>query len=263
MSLEIQKETVEVENTEDSTENQQQITDVFPLYSAILIACLVIVSGVQFIVDSQDKEYDGYKSVLLAGFLKKAFVDGQYWRSLTSGVLHSGIAHLLFNSYAVYVFGKPFETLSNRSHLIIVFLLAVIGGDVLSLIFVPEGVSVGASGGIIGLLGYLTVYAFKRRQILSSALLKNLLINIGLIAFFGLVVMKNTDNYAHLGGFLAGAIYGLFQISSDVYKDPRIVSKTTDFAGKIALGILFAICLFSILIMFEVIKITMLESYLQ
>ncbi len=263
MSFEYTKEAEEAENIEEQTENRQQITDVFPLYSAILIACLVIVSIVQFIVDSQDKEYAGYKSVLLAGFLKKAFVEGQYWRSLTSGVLHSGIAHLFFNSYAVYVFGKPFETLSNRSHLIIIFLLAVVGGDILSLIFLPQGNSVGASGGVIGLLGYLTVYAFKRRQILSSAFLKNLLINIGLIAFFGLVVMQNIDNYAHLGGFLVGAIYGLFQVSSDVYQDPRIVSKTTDFAGKVALGVLFAVCLFSILIMFEVIKITLPESYLQ
>lgn len=263
MSFEYTKEAEEAENIEEQTENRQQITDVFPLYSAILIACLVIVSIVQFIVDSQDKEYAGDKSVLLAGFLKKAFVEGQYWRSLTSGVLHSGIAHLFFNSYAVYVFGKPFETLSNRSHLIIIFLLAVVGGDILSLIFLPQGNSVGASGGVIGLLGYLTVYAFKRRQILSSAFLKNLLINIGLIAFFGLVVMQNIDNYAHLGGFLVGAIYGLFQVSSDVYQDPRIVSKTTDFAGKVALGVLFAVCLFSILIMFEVIKITLPESYLQ
>ena len=54
--------------------------------------------------------------------------------------------------------------LSNRAHLAIVFLLSAIGGGILSLVSQPDGISVGASGGIVGLIGYLAVYAFRRRQ---------------------------------------------------------------------------------------------------
>jgi membrane associated rhomboid family serine protease len=257
MSLQYEKEVEDIDEQPEQNEQNQVVYEVFPLYSAILIGCLVAVSVVQFLVDSQDKLFEGSKSILLAGFVKPLFVDGQYWRILTGGVLHAGIAHIFFNSYAIYVFGKPFETLSNRSHLIIVFLLSVIGGGILSLIFLPEGVSVGASGGVLGLLGFLVVYAIKRRKILPSSFLKNLLINVGLTAFLGLVVMTRIDNYAHLGGFLTGAAYSFIQVSGDIHTDPRIVNPITNLISKFALGVLFLICLFSILVIFEVIKIAL------
>jgi membrane associated rhomboid family serine protease len=261
MSLQYQTENEETQETDNNIPVKQNPTEDHPLYSFILIGCLVAVWLVQFYVDSQDKTYDGYKSIVLAGFVKQLFNDGQYWRILTAGVLHSGIAHLFFNSYALYVFGRPFEFLSNRSHLPIVFLLSVIGGNLLSLLFMPEGVSVGASGGIIGLLGYLTAYAFVRRKILDSSFIKNLLINIGLIAFFGLVVIRQTDNFAHLGGFLTGATYGLIQVSDDVYKNPRVAAKTTGLIGKAAFVIIFLTCLFSILVMFEVVHISIPQDF--
>lgn len=264
MSLDYQTEAEEIKEAESEPQVQyKQVKDIFPLYSAILIVCLVIVTLVQFWVDSQDKTFGGDKSILYAGFVKPLFSEGQYWRILTGGVLHSGFPHLFFNSYATYVFGKPFETLANRSHLLIVFLLSVIGGGILSLIFLPNGISVGASGGVIGLLGYLTVYAIKRRKILNPAFLKNLFINIGLIAFFGLVVMRQVDNFGHLGGFITGALYGFVQVSPDIYEDPRESLKITEILGKVAIGILFLVCLFSILVMLGVIKIYIPESILQ
>lgn len=257
MSLEIQNEIEE--NADERAENFQQNTTPFPLYTSILIGCIVLVAVVQFLVDSQDKTFSGNKSIVFAGFVKPLFVDGQYWRILTGGVLHAGIAHLFFNSYAAYVFGRPFETLTNRAHLIIVFLLSVVGGHILSLIFLPDGTSVGASGGIIGFLGYLTVYALKRRKLLNPEFLKNLLMNIGLITFFGLVVMRNVDNFGHLGGFLTGAVYALIQVPSDLYKDPRFAGRTTELIGKAAIGLLFLICLFSIFVLLGVIKISLPE----
>ena len=122
---------------------------------------------------------------MLAGFVKPLFVGGQYWRILTGAVLHGGLVHLAFNCYALYVLGKLIETVSNRVNIAIVFLLAALGGNVLSLIFLPEGNSVGASGGILGFLGFLTVYGYKRRKLLSPGFLKNMLFNVGFIAFTG------------------------------------------------------------------------------
>jgi membrane associated rhomboid family serine protease len=98
MSLEFQNDANDGENTGVSSEIRQPISDTFPIYSAILIVCLIIVAAAQYIVDSNDGDFDGNKSIVLAGFLKKAFVDGQYWRSVTSGVMHSGLPHLFFNS---------------------------------------------------------------------------------------------------------------------------------------------------------------------
>lgn len=259
MSLQYEKEIELPQTSVENSENLQTAPSVLPVYSIILIVCLIAVSVCQFWVDGESGILlGGEKSILLAGFVKQAFYDGQYWRILTGAALHGGLIHLAFNCYALYVLGKIIEILSNRAHLAIVFLLSVIGGSVLSLIFLPEGISVGASGGIVGFLGYLAVYGYRRRQLLTNAFLKNMLLNIGFIALFGLGINQYSDkiaidNFGHLGGLLTGVIYGFFQISSDVYKDPREVGKTTEFLGLIALGIFIAASIFSILVILRIV----------
>lgn len=250
MSLQYEKEVEENEIADGQNENVQRATFPFPLYSAILIGCLIAVSIAQFAIDSGEGVlFGGEKSILLAGFVKPLFADGQYWRILTGAALHGGLFHLAFNCYALFILGKLIEALSNRAHLAIIFLLSAIGGGILSLIFLPDAVSVGASGGVIGFLGYLTVYGFKRRKLLTNDFLKNMLFNVVFIAFVGIFVLPNIDNFGHLGGLLTGAVYGFLQIPGDLYKDPREAGKTTEISGLIALGIFISVSLFSILVL--------------
>ena len=216
-----------------------------PVYTYTLLLCILGVSAVQFATD-----LDG--SVLAAGFVKPAFVNGDYWRILTGASLHGGLAHIALNGYALYSFGRIFELLSNRAHLAIVFLLAAISGGILSLVFVPHGTSVGASGGIVGLLSYLAVYAFKRYQFISHEFRKSLLINIALIILFGLLLFQIVDNWGHFGGLIAGAVYGLFQIPRDPYINPGEAGALTQIAGLVCLGVFIATSVFSILLILQV-----------
>ena len=241
----------------------QRATAVTPVYTIVLIVSLVVVFGCQLVADSNNTAEIGNISVLLAGFVKQFFNEGQYWRILTGAALHGGIAHLLFNSYALFVLGRLIETLSNRAHLAIVFLLSALGGGILSLIFIPDIPSVGASGGIVGFLGYLTVYGFKRRKLLPEGFLKNMLFNIGLLAFVGLVLMSNVDNYGHLGGLIVGAVYGLVQIPSDLYQDPRETGSLTRALGVAALGVFLLTAAFACLILLGIINIGFPEKYIM
>lgn len=218
-----------------------------PYYSIILIACIVVVSFVQIATDLR-------QSVELAGFVKPEFLNGEYWRILTGASLHGGLMHLAFNSYALFVLGRIVEIFSNRAHLPIVFLLSAIGGGFLSLLLGPDAPSVGASGGIIGFLGYLTVYGYKRRKLLSNAFLKNMLFNVGFIAFIGIFVIPNVDNFAHLGGLLVGAVYGLVQIPSDLHTDPREASEIIMRIGFVSMLIFVLTSLFSILLLSGIIR---------
>ncbi|HEY8559680.1 MAG TPA: rhomboid family intramembrane serine protease [Pyrinomonadaceae bacterium] len=263
MSLEYRNEEAARANVRGETEGYQRATFVFPLYTVILIGCLFAVFAGQLFADGQNSALEGGSmSVVLAGFVKQFFREGQYWRILTGAALHGGLIHLAFNCYALYVLGKLIETLSNRAHLAIVFLLSALGGGILSLIFLPEIPSVGASGGIVGFLGYLTVYGFKRRKLLPEGFLKNMLFNVGLIAFVGIFLMSNVDNFGHLGGLIAGAVYGLIQIPSDLYRDPREISGPTRIFGVAALGAFILTCAFSLLILLGVITIPIPEIYL-
>jgi len=219
----------------------------FPLYTVLLIVGIGAVFVAQ-LVSGLDN------SIAAAAFDKLAFrVANEYWRILTGAALHGGPLHVFMNCYAFYSFGKIFEMLSNRAHLAIVFLLSAIGGGVLSLIFVPDGISVGASGGILGLVSYLAVYAFKRRQFISAEFRKSLLMNIGFILIFGLVLYQQIDNFGHVGGLIVGAIYAFFQIPTDEHTDPRQASSLVEFAGIGALGIYLATCVFSILLMLRIV----------
>ncbi|HRI04026.1 MAG TPA: rhomboid family intramembrane serine protease [Pyrinomonadaceae bacterium] len=229
----------EAEENQDPHEQTVVAISPFPLYTAILIGCIIAVFIVQFLT-SKDPAFvsvDRYSS-FFAGFDKQAFLQNhEYWRILTGATVHSGVLHVGMNCYAFYSFGKLFEMLSNRAHLAIVFVLSAIGGGLLSLVFNPDIPSVGASGGIVGLLGYLAVYAFQRRQFISPEFRKSLLVNIGFILVFGLVLYQSIDNFGHIGGLLTGAVYGFLQIPTDEYADPRVVGGIAKTLGFAALGL--------------------------
>ena len=218
-----------------------------PVYSVILISAYSAVALAQFAVGLE-------RSIDLASFDKPLFLHNhEYWRILTGAALHGGLLHLVMNSYAFYSFGSIVEMLANRAHLAIVFLLSALGGGLLSLAFLPEGRSVGASGGIVGLVGYLLIYAFRRRQFISPEFRKSLLINIGFILIYGLVLFQVIDNYGHIGGLVTGAAYGLIQIPRDPYSDPRNAGPVAETLGIASVGIYIAVCIFSILLIVGVV----------
>ena len=230
-------------DSEAESDSRAAIMTSLPVYTVILLVSIAAVMAAQL--------YRGLEpSILAAGFVKPDFIFAhEYWRILTGAVLHGSLLHVAMNGYALFSFGRLFEMLSSRSHLAIVFLASAIGGGLLSLAFSPDGISVGASGGIVGLISYLAVYAFRRRRFISAEFRKNLLINIGFILVFGLVLYQIVDNYGHIGALITGAVYGFIQIPSDEYVDPRKASAVVEVLGLIALGTYIAASLFSIFLM--------------
>lgn len=222
-----------------------------PYYTYTLLACIAAVFVTQFLTsaDPQFAVVDRY-SATYAGFDKKAFLNGhEYWRILTSATIHSGLAHVIMNSYALYNLGRLVELLANRANVAIVFILSALGGGVLSLIFNPDAVSVGASGGIVGLLSYLAVYAFKRRKFVSAEFRRSLIFNIGFILVFGLVLYSVVDNFGHLGGLITGAVYAVIQIPSDEYVDPRESGSFMKVAGAACVVLYILTSVLSILLL--------------
>ncbi len=226
---------------------QSEIT--VPYFTYVLVGLIVAVTLAQLNLGDLEE------SRKIAGLEKEDFWQrGEYWRLLTSGVLHGGLLHIFFNGQALNGFGGLIEYLSNRAHLAIIFVLSIIGGGLCSLVFMPEGNSVGASGGIMGLIGYLTIYGFRRKRQLPPDFLKSMLINVGFIAAFGLIAYQIIDNFAHLGGFLVGAIYGFVQIPRDLKKNPRETNAAVELLGYAAMLIFVFTCIFSILLLMKVVQ---------
>lgn len=227
--------------TREAVEFLQQGQGTVQYYSYFLVAAIVLVTFAQYATDLD-------ASIGKAGFVKPDFLEkGQYWRILTGAAMHAGFLHIYFNGQALYGFGGLIELISNRAHLAVVFLLAVLGGGLLSVVGSPAGTMVGASGGIMGLVGYLAVYGYRRKQQLPPDFLKSILINVAFVAGIGLVGYQFIDNFAHFGGLIAGAAYGFLQIPRDIKKNPREAGQIATVAGMISLVIFGAGALLAIL----------------
>jgi len=213
---------------------------VTPYYTLILLGCIVAVYVAQTSVGLEE-------SMLAAGFVRTDIVEGgQYWRLLTVGALHGSILHIFLNGNALYGLGGLVEYLSNRAHLTIVFVLSILGGSLASLFLGPFPYAVGASGGIMGVFGYLLIYAYRRKQQLPPGFLKSLLANVAFIAGFGIIAYQLVDNFAHVGGFLVGAVYAFIQVPKDLAADPRKTNSIINTLGIVTIAIYIAEALFAI-----------------
>ncbi|RDD53376.1 MAG: rhomboid family intramembrane serine protease [Candidatus Korarchaeota archaeon NZ13-K] len=161
-------------------------------------------SGVYFLTSPGLVRAD--ESILIAyGSSGSYLVSGRYETLLTSIFLHANLLHLFLNMYALYVLGRIVEISLGRSRYSALYLLSGLSGNLLSALVDELSVGVGASGAIMGLLGYMMAmeYRFTRRLNPSTLF-------IAIFVIFG-GFSANVDVLAHLGGFLLGLIWGLLR----------------------------------------------------
>jgi len=150
------------------------------------------------------------RSVEVAGMVKELVRDGEVWRLLTGAYLHDGLLHFGMNIMALLALGRFIEAYSHRAYVPLVFLLTALAASSASYAHVEA--SVGASGGIMGMFGFLALMARRRREVMPPGFGKAILIDIGVIAAMGFFGRGYIDNWAHAGGFLAGALLGWLMI---------------------------------------------------
>lgn len=221
-------------------------TPVAPIFTYALLAAIIAVFVVQVLNPENSKLASGVNALTR---------EGQFWRLITSGTMHGGVFHLFMNGMALYNLGSAIEYLSNRYNLAIAFLFSVFGGSVLSVLLSPNIESVGASGGIAGLLGFIVIYGFKRRKILPRTFLQDMLINVGLLVAIGIFGYGYIDNAAHAGGFITGALYALVQVPGDVSVDPRTSDPVTALFGYASLLTYLGFAVLTILLMTKTIAL--------
>jgi membrane associated rhomboid family serine protease len=163
---------------------------------------------------------------------------GQWWRLLTVMVLHGGLLHWAFNSWALWAFGPTLENLLGRARFVALYVGSGLVGAGASFAFNQTTLGVGASGAIFGLLGALVAYFFRRRQVGGSLPLQNLLLVLLLNLF---IASRNPsiDNLAHIGGFVAGLVaMGLFDAAGSRNRGLQTAALAVPFLAGVALAVL-------------------------
>lgn len=135
---------------------------------------------------------------------------GDYWRLVTPIFVHSGLAHTLFNSFSLVLFGPSLEQLLGRFRFILFYLATGVLANIATFFLMPlTYVHVGSSGAIFGLFGIYIAMVLFRKDLISRQNSQIILtiIAIGLIMTF---VQPNINVTAHLFGGISGFIFGYF-----------------------------------------------------
>jgi len=131
--------------------------------------------------------------------------DGQWWRLVTAMFLHAGLLHIGFNLWVLFDLGPEVEGLFGISKYVVLYLVTGVFGYMLSLLWSPMSLSIGASGAIMGLIGILIGATFHHGH-LGKEYRSMLWRWVIYIFIFGLFF--NIDNAAHLGGLVSGFVLG-------------------------------------------------------
>lgn len=177
------------------------------------------------------KYQNGY---LGAGGIYIGYAGGSdWWRFLSTAFLHlpgglgfwsgSGAIsflslHLMVNSYSTVILGRIVEPMYGRLTLLAAFLATAFASSGISALAATIGLPgsspqfLGASGGLMGLLGLLLTLGWVQGRNapagLARALRQGVIVSLVITLVIGFTI-QGINNYAHVGGFVTGALIGL------------------------------------------------------
>ncbi len=138
-------------------------------------------------------------------------LDHEYWRLITFGFLHYNLTHVLLNTVLLLLVGPIVERRAGTAWLLLIFLSASVasGAGILfkHLLWPSQGASIGASGGLFGLLGAALVLVYRLPSM-------SRFVRVGLIVVLvlGLTysVFPGVSMVGHIIGLIVGTAIALF-----------------------------------------------------
>jgi membrane associated rhomboid family serine protease len=141
----------------------------------------------------------------------------EVWQLVTYGFLHGGLTHLFFNMFALYMFGGEIERLLGSRRFVTYYFVCVIGAAlaqlaVISNVDTPPVPTVGASGGVFGLLlAFGMAFPQRRIMLLFPPIPMPAWV---FVTLYGLLELylgvtgsgQGVAHFAHLGGMVAGFV---------------------------------------------------------
>ncbi len=153
--------------------------------------------------------------------IEKILVEKQYYRMLSSGFLHTGWIHLLFNMFSLYAFSEAVELYLGPMQYLLIYFSGAVAGNLLSLLIHKHHHyrSAGASGAVCAVI-FAAIAIFPGMAIgifpfpfSIPAWIYGLLFV--LYSIFGLRSrFDDIGHDAHLGGALAGMLVAIAMVPS-------------------------------------------------
>ncbi|MFQ5977536.1 MAG: rhomboid family intramembrane serine protease [Candidatus Heimdallarchaeota archaeon] len=128
--------------------------------------------------------------------------EGQILRLGTAMFVHAHIIHLASNMLFFFAFGLRLEELRSSSELLTIYFASGIVGNLLTLLWGLDYLSVGASGAVFGVFGANLMFLRRhyQRQMRTALFIA--------FIFFTITISVDTNVLAHAGGLGTGLLLG-------------------------------------------------------
>ncbi|MFL5614236.1 MAG: rhomboid family intramembrane serine protease [Gemmatimonadaceae bacterium] len=147
-----------------------------------------------------------------------AAAPAHWWTVVTYMFVHQGFWHLVWNMYALFIFGPRLEHLWGPRKFVFFYFLSGLGALICYTLFFRDSSAslIGASGAVFGVMGAYALQWPKQEMLFMFVLpmrvltLVMLLVGFNLaMGLFGLAGLAGTDvaYFAHLGGFIVAWLY--------------------------------------------------------
>ena len=138
------------------------------------------------------------------------YIQHEWYRLITAMFLHGGLLHIGFNMYALMQLGPALEELYGSSRYFFLYIFTGAFGFLVSAYpwgpWQPSN-SLGASGGLLGLVGAMLAVTTKRGGAYMRQLRSQLISSVVFLLVLGFMGM-GIDNKAHIAGLAAGFVLG-------------------------------------------------------
>ncbi len=181
-----------------------------PVATGLFLGGMLAAFFAQFLLGGTDDMWVLYQ---LGANFRALSVFEEPWRLVTAMFLHAGLMHLLLNGLMMFMFGRILEVHFGFLRTMAVFIFSGITGNVASALIYHQGLSVGASSAVFGMIGAVLMMFIIARDLWHPVWRRKQIQNLVFLLLLNLLLgfsMSMIDNAAHIGGFLGGAFLGWF-----------------------------------------------------
>lgn len=225
----------------------QRLSRRTPYVTRVLLGLIALVFALQGSLSSfRPDVFAMAKEAIRLGANVPALNASEPWRLLTATFLHGSLLHAYMNAFALWALGGALERLLGPARFLSLFGLSAACGALMSSWASVGTFSVGASGGIFGLLGGLAALHLLARDQIPPGYRQS-------FRWWGFIVGVNVllpvlvpviDAWGHFGGAAAGLVLGVLFVLPSAFRPgaradrtAQVVAAVTVAAYSLAVGL--------------------------